>query len=68
MATECPYLDKPCPKLEELDEKVDRLDTLMNSVQRTLWVIAGILMCECGLMVIRWHVCSVFKTISKPMR
>lgn len=49
---ECPYLDKPCPKLEEIDGKVDRLETVMDNMQRTLWVIAGILMCECGIMIL----------------
>lgn len=48
----CPYMAEPCPKLEELDEKVDRLDSMMCGMQRTLWVIAGILMCECGIMIL----------------
>lgn len=49
---ECPYADKPCPKLNELDEKVDRLDVMIAGMQKTLWVIAGILMCECGIMIL----------------
>lgn len=49
---ECPYGANPCPKLIELDEKVDKLDSAIWGMQKTLWVIAGILMCECGLMII----------------
>lgn len=50
--SECPYGAETCPKMDELDEKVTRLDTMMCGMQRTLWVIAGILMCECGIMVL----------------
>lgn len=48
----CPYGADSCPKLDELDNKVDKLEVMICSMQRTLWVIAGILMCECGIMIL----------------
>lgn len=48
----CPYADGPCPKIDDLEKDVDSVKAMVQGMQKTLYLIAGILFCELGVMVI----------------
>lgn len=48
----CPYADGPCPKIDDLERDVDSVKAMVQGMQKTLWLIAGILMAELGVMII----------------
>lgn len=48
----CPYQDSPCPKIDDLEKDVDSVKAMVQGMQKTLWIIAGILMAELGVMII----------------
>lgn len=50
--TQCPYGSGTCPKVDELEKDVDSVKLMVSSMQRTLYVIAGILFCELGVTIV----------------
>lgn len=48
----CPFMDKPCPKVDDLEKEVDSVKDMVRAMQRTLYLIAGILICELGVTII----------------
>lgn len=48
----CPFMDKPCPKVDDLEREVDSVKDMVKSMQRTLYLIAGILIAELGVTII----------------
>lgn len=48
----CPYGDKPCPKIDDLEKDVDTVKETVKSMQKTLYLIAGILIAELGVTII----------------
>lgn len=51
-ARECPYGSDACPKVADLERDVDSVKTMVQGMQRTLWIIAGILFCELGVTIV----------------
>lgn len=51
-APHCPYAEGPCPKIDDLEKDVDSVKAMVQGMQKTLWVIAGILMAELGVMIV----------------
>lgn len=49
---ECPYGPEDCPKLRELDERVDRLEANQIKLMRLLYYIAGIVSVTLGVQVV----------------
>lgn len=45
-------MDKPCPKVDDLEREVDSVKDMVKSMQRTLYLIAGILIAELGVTII----------------
>lgn len=52
MRNECPYGSAACPKVEEVDEKVDRLTHNQIKLMRTVYYIAGIVSISLGINVV----------------
>lgn len=48
----CPFADAPCPKIDSLETEVDSVKAMVQGMQRTLWIITGILMCELGVTIL----------------
>ena len=38
----CPYMDGSCPKVNELEERIDIMETRQVSIVRILYYIAGV--------------------------
>lgn len=49
---ECPYSDKPCPKMQNHDERLDKLETNQLKLMRLLYYIAGIVSVSLGVQVV----------------
>lgn len=49
---DCPYGVSECPKVAELDERVDRLERNQIRLMRTVYYIAGIVSVTLGINVI----------------
>lgn len=52
MSDHCPYGDGTCPKIDDLEKDVDSVKAMVQGMQRTLWIIAGILICDLGVTII----------------
>ena len=48
----CPYLDKPCPKVEDLEDTVARMEATQRKMLYLLYAIAGIVASELGVVLI----------------
>lgn len=48
----CPFQDAPCPKIDRMEDEVDSVKAMVQGMQRTLYLIAGILVCELGVTII----------------
>lgn len=49
---QCPYTDKPCPKVTELEERVSKMERNQVVMMRLLYFIAGIVSVTLGVDVI----------------
>lgn len=38
----CPYMDGACPKVNELEERIEMMETRQVSIVRILYYIAGV--------------------------
>jgi len=52
MTNDCPYGAKECPKLKEMDERMDELERNQLKLMRLLYYIAGIVSVTLGVQVI----------------
>lgn len=52
MRNECPYGADACPKIRELDERIDTLELTQARIMRTLYYIAGVVSVSLGVTVI----------------
>lgn len=52
MSDGCPYGAKDCPKLREMDERIDKLEANQIKLMRLLYYIAGIVSVTLGVQVI----------------
>lgn len=52
MSENCPYMDKPCPKVEDLEERLDRMAATQTKILYLLYAIAGIVAAEFGVVLI----------------
>lgn len=48
----CPYEDSACPKVEVLSQRMDDFEGRIYNIQRTLYVICGILIAELGVTIL----------------
>lgn len=48
----CPYLDKPCPKVDEIDKQVTLNAKKLASVERLLYIIVGMIAIEYGFVLL----------------
>lgn len=49
---ECPYGAGDCPKIRDLDERIDTLEKTQANMMRVLYYIAGIVSVSLGVTVI----------------
>lgn len=52
MASKCPYGAESCPKINELDARIDTLEKNQFKIMRTVYYIAGIVSVTLGVSVI----------------
>ena len=52
MTDKCPYGASDCPKIEDIAERVTRDESVLQNMQRTLYIIVGLLMVELGVSII----------------
>ena len=45
----CPYLDKDCPKVSEVDDDIKDVRKALTEVTRILYIIAGIILIQTGV-------------------
>lgn len=48
----CPYLDKPCPKVEDIQEELRELRSTQRKMLYLLYAIAGIVASELGVVLL----------------
>ena len=48
----CPYKDKECPKVEDVNEYVIRLDKKMDMLTKSVYILVGITLVQTGVMII----------------
>lgn len=51
MQNECPYGASECPKIRELDERIDILERNQAKLMRLLYYIAGIVSVSLGVTI-----------------
>lgn len=49
---QCPYTDKPCPKVDELEERVVKMEKNQIMMMRLLYLIAGIVSATLGINIV----------------
>ena len=49
---ECPYGAKACPKVEEMEERVGRMEKNQSRMMTTLYFIAGVVSVTLGVQII----------------
>ena len=52
MVSKCPYGADDCPKIKELDERIDVLEKNQIRLMRTVYYIAGIVSVSLGVTVL----------------
>ena len=50
--TECPYGAKSCPKVEEIEERVIRMEKNQSRMMTTLYFIAGVVSVTLGVQIL----------------
>lgn len=50
--SDCPYGASDCPKIEDLEKKVAGMERTMNRILYLLYMVAGVLLVEFGVVVI----------------
>lgn len=50
--SKCPYGAESCPKINELDERIDALEKNQIRLMRTVYYIAGIVSVTLGITVV----------------
>lgn len=45
----CPYTDKECPKIKELDDEIQTLKTDIKTISRYLYLIIGMIAINWGI-------------------
>lgn len=48
----CPYGDKPCPKVEGIEQDLKETKRSLEDMKKILYVIAGILTVQLGITII----------------
>lgn len=48
----CPYQDRQCPKVSDLDRTVEENSARLANVERLLYVIIGMITIEFGVMIL----------------
>lgn len=48
----CPYGDKPCPKVEGIEQDLKETKHSLDEMKKVLYVIAGILTVQLGITII----------------
>lgn len=48
---QCPYTDKPCPKVTDLAERVTKMEKNQAIMMRLLYFIAGIVSVSLGVTI-----------------
>lgn len=49
---ECPYGASSCPKVEEIEERVGRMERNQTKIMMTLYFIAGVVSVSLGVQII----------------
>lgn len=49
--TQCPYTDKPCPKVTDLEDRVTRMERNQAVMMRLLYFIAGVVSVSLGVNI-----------------
>lgn len=49
----CPYNDKDCPKLEDLNDRAMMYEKRLANIERVLYIIIGMLAINSGLIIWR---------------
>ena len=52
MVSKCPYGADDCPKIKELDSRIDTLERNQIRLMRTVYYIAGIVSVSLGVTVV----------------
>lgn len=52
MPNDCPFGSSDCPKIEELERRVDAMETTMNRILYAVYFVAGIVSVELGIVII----------------
>ena len=50
--TDCPYNAQNCPKIEDVRTDVNRIIAKLDNLTRIVYVLIGVILCECGIMII----------------
>lgn len=48
----CPYKDKECPKVDDVQDYVRRLDRKMDLLTKAVYILVGITLVQTGVMII----------------
>lgn len=48
----CPYGENPCPKITEVKEALDKVNTALAVITRLVFVMAGIMVLDVGVLII----------------
>lgn len=49
---ECPYGVNPCPKIEDVQDDIDRMKDAITEIQKSLYIVIGILTINLGVTLI----------------
>ena len=52
MANDCPYGASACPKMEDAEERISRMEVTLNKILYLVAFIAGIVSVEFGIVII----------------
>ena len=47
----CPYLDKDCPKIKELDKEIENIKTDLKKINYYLYIIIGMIAVNWGVNI-----------------
>lgn len=49
---DCPFGSAPCPKTEDIDERLIRIEAMQSKMMQILYAIVGIVAVEFGVVLI----------------
>lgn len=49
---DCPYNAQNCPKVEDVKTDIDKIIEKIENLQRLMYVLIGVILCEFGVMII----------------